>query len=213
MSFRPINYFKTIQVHHKKLPHWRQDGVTYFVTSRLADSLPAPLIAQWLSDHQLWLRQHGMERTTELADKAEHIQRAYHQAFTTRFHDLLDVGHGSCCLKRPDVSGLLAGLLVASHGVTCDLDAWVIMPNHFHALVSPLEGISLGSITKKWKGGSAREINLLLGKRGRLWQPEGLITLCAERRSFSTTGDTSLRTLPRQGSATVSCWEWGPRAD
>jgi len=29
------------------LPHWRQQGVTYFVTFRLADSLPQAKLDQW----------------------------------------------------------------------------------------------------------------------------------------------------------------------
>ena len=46
------------------------------------------------------------------------------------------------------------------------------MPNHMHALVSPKAGVSLGEIIQQWKGGSAREINILLGKSGQLWQRE-----------------------------------------
>jgi len=34
------------------------------------------------------------------------------------------------------------------------------MPNHFHAILEPAQGVSLGETVKKWKGGSAREINL-----------------------------------------------------
>jgi REP element-mobilizing transposase RayT len=184
MAFRPIDYFKEITVHRKKLPHWRQDGVTYFVTSRLADSIPRATMAQWLASRQAWLRQNRMEKVADLATQPENIQRAYHQEFTKRFHDLLDACYGSCCLRQPDVSKLLATLLVGRHEVTCDLDAWVIMPNHFHALVSPRAGVTLGMITKKWKGGSGREINLLLGKRGRLWQPEGFDHIVRSEAQF-----------------------------
>lgn len=184
MNFRPINYFKKIDVHRKKLPHWRQDGVTYFVTSRLADSIPSASMAQWVAARQSWLHQHGIEKADDLATLPENIQRIYHREFTKRFHDLLDSGYGSCCLRQADVSKLLAALLVEGHGVTYELDTWVIMPNHCHALVSPLAAMSLGSITQKWKGGSAREINLLLGKRGRLWQPEGFDHIVRSEAQF-----------------------------
>ena len=34
------------------------------------------------------------------------------------------------------------------------LDAWVVMPNHFHALVTPKAGNTLGGIVQRWKSGS-----------------------------------------------------------
>lgn len=46
------------------------------------------------------------------------------------------------------------------------------MPNHLHALVQPAEGKELGDIVQRWKGGSAREINLARKTSGQLWQHE-----------------------------------------
>lgn len=46
------------------------------------------------------------------------------------------------------------------------------MPNHIHALLEPVPGVMLGDILQRWKGGSAREINLALGRSGSLWQVE-----------------------------------------
>ena len=46
------------------------------------------------------------------------------------------------------------------------------MPNHIHALIEPDKETTLGEILKSWKGGSAREINVLLGRQGTLWQRE-----------------------------------------
>ena len=71
-----------------------------------------------------------------------------------------------CC------SATLRSCSSAGHARAYQLDAWVVMPNHFHALVEPCQGTTLGAIVKSWKGGSAREINLLLGRQGTLWQPE-----------------------------------------
>ena len=39
------------------LPHWRQDGATYFVTFRTTDSLPKQKIQQWLAECAEWLNQ------------------------------------------------------------------------------------------------------------------------------------------------------------
>jgi hypothetical protein len=35
----------TVEIHRRKLPHWSQGAMTYFVTFHLADSLPAKQLA------------------------------------------------------------------------------------------------------------------------------------------------------------------------
>jgi REP element-mobilizing transposase RayT len=54
---------------------------------------------------------------------------------------------------------------------SCELDAWTVMPNHLHALVTPT-GKTLGEVVRHWKGGSASAINKHLGRSGTLWQAE-----------------------------------------
>ena len=49
--------------------------------------------------------------------------------------------------------------------------AWVIMPNHFHGLVTPKNG-SLSNAVKQLNGRSARKINNEVGATKPLWQPE-----------------------------------------
>jgi hypothetical protein len=41
----------TIVIRHGKLPHWRQEGVIYFVTFRLADSLPQAKLVYRLANN------------------------------------------------------------------------------------------------------------------------------------------------------------------
>ncbi len=49
--------------------------------------------------------------------------------------------------------------------------AWVLMPDHFHGLVSLSGEGDLATLMRELKGASARELNQRLGRRGRLWQP------------------------------------------
>ena len=41
-------------IYRRHMPHWRQDGATYFVTIRLADSIPETVVAQWNEMRRLW---------------------------------------------------------------------------------------------------------------------------------------------------------------
>jgi len=45
-----------LEIFHGDLPHWRQEGVAYFVTFRLADSLPQAQIQQLKDDRAAWTK-------------------------------------------------------------------------------------------------------------------------------------------------------------
>ena len=50
---REVGYFRPTEEAANlvgNLPHWRQDGVTYFVTFRLADSLPQAKLDEWVRE-------------------------------------------------------------------------------------------------------------------------------------------------------------------
>ena len=49
---------------------------------------------------------------------------------------------------------------------------FVIMPNHVHWLLLPLQGYALESVLQSVKLWSARRINALLGRAGTFWQKE-----------------------------------------
>ena len=65
------------------------EGAVYFVTFRLADAVPKPLLAQWENDREAWLRVHPEPWNNE-------IEREYHQRFSGVIERWLDVGHGAC---------------------------------------------------------------------------------------------------------------------
>lgn len=172
MAFTPYNRDESIHRHRLNLPHWRQWGRTYFITTRLADSVPAHILEHWKDQRRLWLSQRGMSPEFNIDELSEDERHAFHREFTARFHEFLDAGHGACILARKDIASILSELLTAGHGQIYQLDGWVIMPNHFHALVEPIEKQTLGSILQRWKGASARRINQILGRSGSLWQAE-----------------------------------------
>ncbi len=50
--------------------------------------------------------------------------------------------------------------------------AWVIMPNHVHALVEMIEGWGMESIVHSWKSYTSNQANRMLRRRGVFWQRE-----------------------------------------
>ncbi|HUY93088.1 MAG TPA: transposase [Pirellulales bacterium] len=150
---------------HGSLPHWRQSAVTYFVTFRLADSLPQVKLDQWRREREDWLRRHPEPRSPA-------VRRDYFERFVARFHRWLDAGYGECVLIRPEVRDILVDALKHFDAQRYALGDWVVLPNHAHALVTPLGDVELSKVLHTWKSYSASEINRLLGRRGQLWQKE-----------------------------------------
>ena len=58
VPFRGFDPYDEVRTARRRLPHWRQPGVSYFVTFRLADSVPQPLLRQWRHERAIWLRLH-----------------------------------------------------------------------------------------------------------------------------------------------------------
>ena len=64
------------------------------------------------------------------------------------------------------------------HEIKFDLRVAVVMPDHVHMIFTPLvnqqtlEIYSLAEIMDSVKGASSHKVNKMLGRKGRVWQPE-----------------------------------------
>lgn len=154
--------------HGAYLPHWTRKGGIYHVTFRLADSLPASVLAAWEAERDIYIKRvtahHGKLSPAET--------RRVDFLHSKRIQDYLDGGHGACLLRQPGAAPILHEVLLNFHGDRYDILAWCIMPNHVHVVVRPQGANTLPLILHRWKGYSARRINRLLERRGTLWRSE-----------------------------------------
>jgi putative transposase len=100
------------------------------------------------------------------------VQREYDRLFTARIERWLDAGHGACPLRAPEHAALVGGALAHFEGERYGQHAWIVMPNHVHALVSLHREWTLEELVRSWKIFSARRINPALGQHGTLWQKD-----------------------------------------
>jgi REP element-mobilizing transposase RayT len=145
------------------LPHWQQEGAVYFVTFRLADSVPKNLIEQWESERSTWLRFHPLPWNAQ-------IELEYHQRFSSAIERWLDASHGSCLLRRADCARIIGDALQHFDSERYAQIAWVVMPNHVHLVLVQNAEWSLEKVLHSWKSFTARQINQLVGRSGNLWQ-------------------------------------------
>ena len=163
--FVPFDPELSASIHTRNLPHWEQAGCTYFVTFRLADSLPQEKLERWVAERAQWLQQNPTPQT-------EPQRREFHERFVDPLEQWLDAGEGACWLQRPEIAAIVESALRHFVGQRYTLGEYVIMPNHVHVLVAPLGEWTLAQILHAWKSYTAHEINVILKRDGKVWQDE-----------------------------------------
>ena len=163
--FRALDEHGDIKIARRHLPHWEQEGATYFVTFRLADSIPNTLLTEWHDELQTWLKFHPRPWDHKTA-------KEYERRFVDGPEKWLDRGHGECHLRNQRLAAIVANALRHFDRERYRLDAFVVMPNHVHVLVQPKSGHSLSEILHSWKSFSAHSINKALHRKGDFWMEE-----------------------------------------
>ena len=180
MRLEEMQFFdprREIEFSANRLPHWQQLGGVYFVSFRLGDAVPRPLMDQWLGERALWLGLHPPPWSDEM-------EREYHARFTAEIERWLDAGHGACVLRQAAGATIVAEALRYFEGTRCQMFSWVIMPNHVHVLFTLVAGHALEDVLYSWKIFSAGRINALKGATGQLWQRDYFDRLVRDAEHF-----------------------------
>jgi REP element-mobilizing transposase RayT len=139
----------TVSYYRRNLPHWQPEECSVFITWRLYGSLPKG----FTENIRKWNKEPG--RQFQAADKK-----------------LDEALIGPRWLSDPEIAIYTENAI--KRGVELGhylLRAYVVMPNHVHALLDPL--VSLRSLTSGIKGVSARYSNIKLERTGKpFWQDE-----------------------------------------
>ena len=159
------------------LPHWRQDGATYFVTWRTADSLPEARVKAWLAEREAWLKAHPEPWDAR-------TEQEYFERFPNRWEQWLDECHGECLLARPELRQVVEDVLKHDDGTLYRLRDFVVMPNHVHVLATPLGETQLSETLQAWKSVSSHRINKALGRKGEFWQKESFDHIVRSEAQF-----------------------------
>jgi REP element-mobilizing transposase RayT len=194
------------------LPHFESAEATQHVTFHLADSLPQKVLLRLESDLKIFpVEKRDVERRK-------------------RVEAWIDAGHGSCVLRNPVIAKMVQESLLAFDSQRYRLLAWVVMPNHVHALFQPMNGWTVAKIVASWKKFTAREIspgnanlpiggsdvagnaNLLIGGLGSgspVWHREYWDRYIRNQRHFNQAIDYIHQNPVKAGLvATAESWRW-----
>jgi REP element-mobilizing transposase RayT len=183
-----------------RLPHWEKESGLYFLTFRLADSLPQHVLDRIVERNRILLaaKRCGASLLPE--------QKVRMSEYSVRkIEEYSDRGTGGCILRHPPIAAAMADALRYGHGKRYRLLAWCIMPNHVHVVCRMFPGFNLGEVVKSWKGYSARAANRILCRTGTVWQREYYDRLIRKEGEFDRAVEYVLSNPERAG---LRNWPW-----
>ena len=161
--------FGTVQIRDRgHLPHWEKESATYFVTFRLAGSLPKSVFERIESEKTATIRAADQLRRKLSADETKKLQRLS----AIIIEHSLDQGFGECLLNNYTVAEQVRTTLLHFNERRYRTFAWCVMPNHVHVVFKSFPGHTLSEIVHSWKSFTAKSANRILGRTGPFWERE-----------------------------------------
>ena len=153
--------------HRGYLPHLEEEGSSYFVTFRLAGSIPWKILQKWKWDYEEMIRQAIRNQQVLSLDEKRRLKERYFQ----RIDDFLDRGIGPCWLQRPEIAKTVVDALRYFDDDRYTLHAWSVMPTHVHTIFTPSPSHQLKDILHSWKSYTGTQANRVLAATSSLWTP------------------------------------------
>lgn len=170
-------------VYYKRnLPHFLPEGYAYFVTIRLANTIPRKVYEEIKEKYNSELnRIAGYDKREKRYDEYGKVQNLIFQ----KYEAILDkADFGRDWLKNKEIARIITSALFYKNKKDYDLIAFTIMPNHLHVIIKPyrkqsvkqandsLHDYVLTKIIGNIKSFTALKANKALKRNGSFWQHE-----------------------------------------
>ena len=180
--------------YRRYLPHYHPPDAIYFVTFRLAGSLPRQLIERLQQEYEQEERLLMQRFQGQSLDEERY---RLHKKTFARYDAILDkAANGPRWLADPRLANIVAREIHALHPTHYTLLAYCIMSNHVHLLID-LQGISepprpasgqhctpLSHALRLLKGRTARFCNEVLERSGPFWAQESYDHVVRDRKEL-----------------------------
>jgi type I restriction enzyme R subunit len=169
-------------IHDRLRPHWAQAGAIVFITARTKDSIPHDVLMQWEHEKKEWIDRLALQHDRPMlqrlntkdavAELSDHDRQEFLKHFNRKREMALDLCHGECWLRKPDLAKIVADSLLHFDGIRYRMGDFIVMPNHFHALAAFADPDSMEKQFDSWLHWTATQINRKINRRGHFWQQE-----------------------------------------
>jgi len=160
--------------YERNLPHYQPPGGTFFITFRLAGSLPKEIMERLSAEADCQIGELKINPgSLDYTDKLRKLQKILFSRWDT---ELDKNKNGPMYLEKPEIAEIVKNAIHFLDGKQYILDAFCIMPNHVHIVFTPLTAggdyFSISKILHTLKRFTAREANIVLNRPGQFWQHE-----------------------------------------
>ena len=161
-------------IYRRTMPHIQPPGATFFITFRLAGSIPLAVLQALHKEDER--ERATLERVPDSPQRDADIYRQQRRSFG-KCDAALAQSAGPDWLRQPEIATLVAQALHHFDHQRYHLLAFCIMPNHVHVVLTPLpragkDCYTLAQIMHGLKGYTGRRANAILGRTGDFWQHE-----------------------------------------
>lgn len=163
-----------MEFYKRNLPHWHPPNAEFFITIRLANSLPKSAVKK-------------LKYQRDFLRETNHTPSNIQEKIFKKYEQLLDKAHyGPTWLSNPEIADIVASSIKYRDNKIYDLYCFCIMANHVHLIFrvkqteakipnnkkSKNHPTFLTKILQELKRYTAREANKILGRSGQFWQRE-----------------------------------------
>jgi REP element-mobilizing transposase RayT len=163
-----------------KLPHLEKQGGIYFVTFRLAGSLPKSVVDRIVQKRAIIAN----KNKGSAKDSNKRYRKGLYIGVFDEYDEYLNTNRGALHLRIREISNLVKEALLFFDNKKYILMAWAIMPNHVHVLIKPFGDHSLSGILHSWKSYTSKKANKILNRKGSFWAKEYYDHLIRDEREL-----------------------------
>jgi REP element-mobilizing transposase RayT len=181
--------------YRRKLPHWHPAGQMFFITFRLADSMPAHIIRELDEQREREKKNlHAKFSGAQLHDELYKLEKKYFGHFDAWLDRCME--ESPRWLAEERIAQIVADEIHKLDGERYRLIAYCLMSNHAHLVIDTAdysiktdhEGKTapypLADTIKHLKGRTARFCNLALGRSGSFWQHESYDHVIRDQKEY-----------------------------
>ena len=187
----------------RKLPHWQPPEETFFLTYRLAGSIPQAIIEQLRHDYL----KAKLDPDNQTLDKREEVRRNHFLAFENELDNNLNEPYW---LKDDRIATITMESLFFNDSKLYTLLASCIMSNHVHIMIRLLPAAPpLSVVMQNHKKFTAVQSNRVLQRSGPFWAEESFDTIIKDNSHFYNTVFYIIQNPVKAGLVTDWYnWKW-----
>ena len=181
--------------YQRKLPHWHPEGQMFFITFRLANSLPIHITQELKEEREReGLNIRAKFSGAQQRDELYKLDKKYFGHFDTWLDRCVE--DSPRWLADENIARIVADEIHALDGKRYRLIAYCIMSNHGHLVIDTAEhhvkpthiGVTapypLADMLKRLKGRTARFCNQALGRSGSFWHHESYDHVIRDQKEY-----------------------------